>query len=158
MNFPRAVIGSSCEGKHEERRDAQDTDGCGTGCGGAGSGAGSALAATTHTTATKAAISVAASNFKFKLSKTSVAKGTTVTFTVKNTTLTHNFKIDGKVTPMIKGGKSAKLVVTFAKAGKFPYLCTVPGHAAAGMKGTSPSSRSRSAAGAPDRPAACAIE
>ena len=37
---------------------------------------------------------------------------------------------------MIKAGKSAKLVVKFAKAGNFPYLCTVPGHAAAGMKGT----------------------
>jgi uncharacterized cupredoxin-like copper-binding protein len=26
--------------------------------------------------------------------------------------------------------------VTFRKAGKYPYLCTVAGHAAAGMKGT----------------------
>jgi uncharacterized cupredoxin-like copper-binding protein len=87
--------------------------------------------------AKKAKISVKASDFKFKLSKMSVAKGTTVTFTVKNTAkITHNFKIDGKVTPMIKGGKSAKLVVKFTKSGKFPYLCTVPGHAAAGMKGT----------------------
>ena len=103
-------------------------------------GAGSALAAPSHATApkaTKSAISVAASDFKFKLSKTSVAKGTTVTFTVENTSsIEHNFKIDGKVTPMIKGGKSAKLVVAFTKAGKFPYSCTVPGHAAAGMKGT----------------------
>jgi Copper binding proteins, plastocyanin/azurin family len=31
---------------------------------------------------------------------------------------------------------AAHLIVTFAKKGKFPYLCTVPGHAAAGMKGT----------------------
>ena len=36
---------------------------------------------------------------------------------------------------MIQPGKSAKLAVTFKKAGKFSYLCTVPGHAAAGMKG-----------------------
>jgi uncharacterized cupredoxin-like copper-binding protein len=100
-------------------------------------GAGSALAAPSHATAAKSAISVAASNFKFKLSKASVAKGTTVTFTVKNTsTIPHNFKINGKVTPLIAGGKSAKLVVKFAKAGKFPYVCTVPGHAAAGMKGS----------------------
>jgi uncharacterized cupredoxin-like copper-binding protein len=33
-------------------------------------------------------------------------------------------------------GTTAKLVVTFKKKGKYPYLCTVPGHAAAGMKGT----------------------
>jgi plastocyanin len=31
---------------------------------------------------------------------------------------------------------AAHVVVTFAKKGKFRYLCTVPGHAAAGMKGT----------------------
>jgi plastocyanin len=87
--------------------------------------------------AASAKITVTASDFKFKLTKMSVAKGTTVTFTVKNTAkITHNFKIDGKVTPMIKGGKSATLKVKFTKAGKFPYLCTVPGHAAAGMKGT----------------------
>jgi uncharacterized cupredoxin-like copper-binding protein len=48
----------------------------------------------------------------------------------------HNFKINGKVTPMIKPGKKATLTVSFAKAGKFPYLCTIPGHAAAGMKGS----------------------
>jgi uncharacterized cupredoxin-like copper-binding protein len=27
-------------------------------------------------------------------------------------------------------------VVSFTKKGSFPYLCTVPGHAQAGMKGT----------------------
>ena len=35
----------------------------------------------------------------------------------------------------IPRGKSAKLTVTL-KAGKYPYKCTVAGHAAAGMKGT----------------------
>jgi uncharacterized cupredoxin-like copper-binding protein len=34
----------------------------------------------------------------------------------------------------IQPGTTAKLVVTFKK-GKYPYLCTVPGHAEAGMKG-----------------------
>ena len=48
----------------------------------------------------------------------------------------HDFKINGKKTPRIAGGKSATITVKFAKAGKFPYLCTVPGHAAAGMKGS----------------------
>ena len=41
----------------------------------------------------------------------------------------------GKKTPLIAPGKSAKLTVTL-KAGKQAYTCTVPGHAAAGMKGT----------------------
>ena len=36
---------------------------------------------------------------------------------------------------MLQPGKSARLTVTFLKKGRFPYLCTVPGRAAAGMKG-----------------------
>ena len=47
----------------------------------------------------------------------------------------HDLKINGSKTPLIKPGNAAKLAVTFNKKGKYPYLCTVPGHAAAGMKG-----------------------
>ena len=79
-------------------------------------------------------VTVTATEFKFVLSPKTVAPGT-VTFTVVNKgKLAHDFKIAGKVTPMIQPGKSAELTVTL-KAGKYPYLCTVPGHAAAGMKG-----------------------
>jgi uncharacterized cupredoxin-like copper-binding protein len=95
---------------------------------------GPAFAAPSHATATK--ITVTATEFKFKLSKASVPAPGSVTFTVVNKgKLPHDFKINGKKTPQIKPGKSATLKVTF-KAGKFKYLCTVPGHAAAGMKGT----------------------
>jgi uncharacterized cupredoxin-like copper-binding protein len=74
--------------------------------------------------------------FRFKLSKSSAAKGK-VTFVVTNRgNLPHDFKIAGKVTKLVSPGKSARLVVVFGKPGKFRYLCTVPGHAAAGMKGT----------------------
>ena len=94
--------------------------------------AGPAFAARAHATAT---IKVTATEFKFTLSPTTVKAGT-VTFTVTNKgKLGHDFKIDGKKTSIIAPGKSAKLTVTL-KAGKYPYLCTVPGHAAAGMKGT----------------------
>jgi len=72
----------------------------------------------------------------FKLSTTSVAKPGKVIFVVTNVgKLPHDFKINGKKTPLIQPGKSARLLVTFPKKGKYPYLCTVPGHAAAGMKG-----------------------
>ncbi len=40
------------------------------------------------------------------------------------------------MTPLIQPGQTTKLAVTFAKAGSYSYLCTVPGHAEAGMKGT----------------------
>jgi uncharacterized cupredoxin-like copper-binding protein len=99
-------------------------------------GARSALAAKSQPVAAKATITVTATEFKFKLSKTSAPKGS-VTFRLVNKGQTiHDFKINGKKTPQIAPGKSATLTVKFAKAGKYPYLCTVPGHAAAGMKGT----------------------
>jgi uncharacterized cupredoxin-like copper-binding protein len=86
--------------------------------------------------ATKAStVTVTAKEFKFVLSTKSVPHGA-VTFKVVNKgKLAHDFKISGKKTAMIKPGKSALLKVTLTKGSK-PYLCTVPGHAAAGMKGT----------------------
>jgi uncharacterized cupredoxin-like copper-binding protein len=74
--------------------------------------------------------------FGFKLSKTKVPTGVVV-FTVKNVgAIAHDFKIAGKKTKILNPGKSATLKVTLKKAGKSPYLCTLPSHAIAGMKGT----------------------
>ena len=82
-------------------------------------------------------ITVKASEFKFVLSKRTVPAGSTVVFTVVNTgKISHDFKIAGKKIPTIGPGKTAKLTVKFAKKGHFPYLCTLLGHAGAGMKGT----------------------
>jgi uncharacterized cupredoxin-like copper-binding protein len=90
--------------------------------------------ATAHTNAT--AVQVKGGEFFFKFSTRSIARPGTVTFTFKNVGhVLHDFKIDGKKTPLIQPGKTARLVVTFKKTGKYPYLCTVPGHAATGMKG-----------------------
>jgi len=92
-----------------------------------------AYAGQNHATATS--ISVKATEFKFTLSKKSAPHGK-VTFKVTNKGhLKHDFKINGKKTSMISPGKSASLTVTLKK-GSFKYICTVPGHAAAGMKGT----------------------
>ncbi len=72
---------------------------------------------------------------RFTLSKKSAVKGL-VTFRVTNRgSSTHDFKIAGKVTKELRPGQTATLSVTFKRAGSFPYLCTLPGHAAAGMKG-----------------------
>ena len=81
-------------------------------------------------------ISVSGKEFSFHLSKTSISKPGTVTFSFRNAgTTEHDFAIGGKKTALIGPGKTARLTVTFHKKGRFKYLCTVPGHAQAGMKG-----------------------
>jgi uncharacterized cupredoxin-like copper-binding protein len=95
--------------------------------------AGPAIGERTHATGT--AVTVTATEFHFKFSKTSVPHGS-VTFTIVNKGhVSHDLKIGGKKTALISPGKSAKLTVTLKK-GKSAYLCTVPGHSAAGMKGS----------------------
>ena len=81
-------------------------------------------------------VTVVMREFKFALSRRSVPTGTTVVFKVVNRgKITHNFKIAGKKTKNLNPGKSATLTVKFAKKGRYAYVCTIPGHAAAGMKG-----------------------
>lgn len=87
-------------------------------------------------TAAATTVQVKGGEFFFMLSAKSAAKPGKVTFSFKNIGhVLHDFKINGKKTPLIQPGKTAKLVVDFKKKGTYPYLCTVPGHAEAGMKG-----------------------
>ncbi len=94
------------------------------------------------------------SEFAFTLSTKTVPHGT-ITFKVTNASasgLAHDFKLcttatkatsagalanacTGKGTTALGKGQSATLSVTVAKPGSYEYLCTVPGHAAGGMKG-----------------------
>jgi uncharacterized cupredoxin-like copper-binding protein len=87
------------------------------------------------------------SEFRFALSKKVFPHGT-VTFRMKNGgTIPHDFKIcaspkgglanscSGKGTKLISSGQSTTLTYTFKAKGTYEFLCTVPGHAAAGMKG-----------------------
>ena len=90
------------------------------------------------------------SSLKFTLSPKTFKHGK-VTFKVTNkdtSGIAHDFKwctkpvtnasansCVGKGTATIGQGASATLTVTILKAGTYEYLCTVPGHAAAGMKG-----------------------
>ena len=106
-----------------------------------------AIAGATTKGATVNVSITAAKEFSFTLSPKKVAHGS-VTFKITNKgNLPHDFELcaantggtattcKGKVTPMINPGSSATLTVNVAKAGKYEYLCTVSGHAAAGMKG-----------------------
>ena len=87
---------------------------------------------------TSARVSVTAgkpAELRFIVLPKTVAKGLTSFKVTNRGKLMHDFKIAGKKTVLLKPGKTVTLNVTL-KAGKFVYLCTVPGHAAAGMKGT----------------------
>ena len=81
-------------------------------------------------------VQVRGGEFFFRLSTKSIARPGKVTFVFRNVGhVLHDFKVNGKKTPLISPGKTARLVVVFKTKKKYPYLCTVPGHAAAGMKG-----------------------
>ena len=81
-------------------------------------------------------VKVTAKDFKFVLSRKSAPHGT-VTFKVVNKGPSkHDFKIAGKKTPLLGKGKTATVKVKLKKGKKYPYICTVPGHALLGMKGT----------------------
>jgi|SRR5713101_2618135 len=87
-----------------------------------------------HSTAT-AHVTVAATEYKFTLSKHRVPAGTVIFSVINKGRISHDFKIGGKRTPLLLPGRSATLRVTFLKSGSNPYLSTVSGQAAAGMKG-----------------------
>jgi uncharacterized cupredoxin-like copper-binding protein len=80
-------------------------------------------------------VKVTAKDLSFTLSTKSAKRGVVV-FKVTNAgALKHDFQIKGRKTKLLSHGQSNTLRVTFLKKGKYPYKCTVPGHAAAGMKG-----------------------
>jgi uncharacterized cupredoxin-like copper-binding protein len=80
-------------------------------------------------------VTVKATEFKFTLSKRSVPTGIVIFTIVNKGKIAHDFKIANKRTAVIRPGKSATLRVRFTKKAQYRYLCTLPGHAAAGMKG-----------------------
>ena len=98
-------------------------------------------------------ITVNATDYRFALSKQYVpVVGTTVIFTVVNKgKISHDFFIAGKITKTLNPGQSQKITVKFKKKGKYAYLCTILGHAAARHEGQVRRRREgREAAGADD--------
>jgi uncharacterized cupredoxin-like copper-binding protein len=79
-------------------------------------------------------VTVKMMEFKFTLSKKTVPHGKVVFKLENKGHIAHDFKIGTKKSPLIQPGKTGTLTVTLAK-GKHAYKCTVPGHAASGMKG-----------------------
>jgi uncharacterized cupredoxin-like copper-binding protein len=89
------------------------------------------------------------SELSFQLSKSSNLPVGTYTFKVTNKGVGfHTFKFcttpiktapkntcTGKVTKTLHPGDTASFTVKITKTGKYEYLCSIPGHAAGGMKG-----------------------
>jgi uncharacterized cupredoxin-like copper-binding protein len=86
--------------------------------------------------ATIPTITVTMTDFKFKLSKASYSKTGKVKFKVVNKgKIGHDFKINNVKTKLLAPGKTQTITVNFKSKKKYPYLCTVTGHAKLGMKG-----------------------
>lgn len=100
------------------------------------------------TPATSVQVSVTkTAEFAFGVSTQILAVGTVV-FTISNGgNLPHDLEIcstpgtlnvdscEGSTSPIVNPGSSATFSVTFTAPGSYEYLCPIPGHAAAGMKG-----------------------
>jgi uncharacterized cupredoxin-like copper-binding protein len=81
-------------------------------------------------------INASLSEYKIKLSTSSLKKPGSVTFKVTNAGhIAHDLSVDKKTTKLLQPGQSTTLTVKFEKEGSYYYDCTVPGHAALGMKG-----------------------
>src|SRR5687767_4170394 len=81
-------------------------------------------------------VRVVATDFKFALSRRTVPTGTVIFTVVNRGKIAHDFRIAGKKTRILAPGKSQVLRVVIKRRGRFAYVCTLTGHAAAGMKGT----------------------
>lgn len=99
-----------------------------------------AVAAAAHggpdgTAAAPKRVTIAMSEFRFALQPKTVPRGEVVFAVANRGSIRHDFKIAGRKTPVLAPGTSRTLRVRFAKPGRYAFVCTLPSHAAAGMKG-----------------------
>ena len=80
-------------------------------------------------------VTVTMSEFRFRLSKRTVPTGTVIFTVVNRGRITHDFRIAGKKTRVLQPGQRATLRVKISRRGRYGYVCTLLGHARAGMKG-----------------------
>lgn len=83
-------------------------------------------------------ITVTAKEFAFEPPKLTISKGEKISLTLKNMGSTaHTLAIEGTsaITPVVQPGEEATITFSMDTAGKYTFLCTVPGHKDAGMQG-----------------------
>ena len=84
-------------------------------------------------------VKVEAGEYFFKPDFFTVKAGATITFSVTNVgKLNHTMTFPdlNKGTSAMPPGATESFQMTFANAGDYVFICTVPGHADSGMKGT----------------------
>jgi glucose/arabinose dehydrogenase len=82
-------------------------------------------------------VRVESRDFAFTLSRRSVPAGSVVRFVVRNRGNTvHDFVVKGRRTRILRPAERQTIRVSFPQKGSFRFLCSVPGHARLGMKGT----------------------
>jgi nitrite reductase (NO-forming) len=79
---------------------------------------------------------IAAREFKFSRLRLIVDEGVVVLRLVNRGKVRHDLRVAGKRTPRLRPGRSASLRLGNLAPGTYRFLCTVPGHAAAGMRGS----------------------
>ena len=90
----------------------------------------------TKTAGTTTDVTVHMTEYSFSLSTDTVPLGAVVFSLINDGKTPHNFSIAGMTSDNLAPGGTATMTVTFTQAGPYNYLCTLPGHAAAGMQGT----------------------
>ena len=83
-------------------------------------------------------LTVVSEGMKFSPTELRVKEGDKVKITYKNTKGSHNFVIDefGVKTALLSAGQEESVEFVASKKGSYEFYCAVPGHRAAGMKGT----------------------
>lgn len=78
---------------------------------------------------------VTALDFRFVKMPKTVAAGRHTFTLVNKGKATHDLKLAGKKTRILNSGQRASITVALKRGKSYAFLCTVPGHAALGMKG-----------------------
>ncbi len=83
--------------------------------------------------ASNAKYTVTMTDFKFRISPVKIKPGKHTVLVINRGQATHDFKIGTKKTRILNPGQRQTITVTLKK-GRYTVICTVPGHAALGMR------------------------
>lgn len=95
-----------------------------------------ALGTSTGAAPAAAAPTIALAEFSIAPGDLALPAGTTKIEVRNDGAIVHNLSVDGIASPMLNGGEAGELDLGSLEPGTYTMRCDVPGHEAAGMKGT----------------------